>query len=89
MIEKIKEQIERVNQFSTANANELEAFRIEYLGSKGLLKDFFAQFKTVPNEQKKEFGQVINQLKTAAEEKVKTLQNSWKTKPNLLVFLAI
>ena len=80
MIEKIKEQIERVNQFSTANANELEAFRIEYLGSKGLLKDFFAQFKTVPNEQKKEFGQVINQLKTAAEEKVKNITEQLENK---------
>lgn len=78
MIDQIKEHIAQVNAFTAQNAADLEAFRIKYLGSKGLLKDFFAEFKNVPNEQKKEFGQVINLLKTSAEEKVKTLQESFE-----------
>ena len=74
MIDKIKEYIAEAQAFSTQNGAELEAFRIKYLGSKGLLKELFAEFKNVPNEQKKEFGQVINLLKTTAEEKVKSIQ---------------
>jgi phenylalanyl-tRNA synthetase alpha chain len=80
MTETIKAHIEEVNSFQTDNKEQLEAFRIKYLGSKGLLKDFFAEFKNVPNEQKKEFGQVINELKTSAEEKVKCIQDALENK---------
>ena len=80
MTETIKAHIEEVKSFQTDNKEQLEAFRIKYLGSKGLLKDFFAEFKNVPNEQKKEFGQVINELKTSAEEKVKFIQDALENK---------
>jgi len=80
MTETIKAHIAEVKAFQTDNKEQLEAFRIKYLGSKGLLKDFFAEFKNVPNEQKKEFGQVINELKTSAEEKVKTIQDALENK---------
>lgn len=80
MTETIKAHIEEVKAFQTDNKEQLEAFRIKYLGSKGLLKDFFAEFKNVPNEQKKEFGQVINELKTSAEEKVKSIQDALENK---------
>ena len=63
MIDKIKEQISEVNAFTTDNLSDVETFRIKYLGKKGILNDFFAEFKNVPNEQKKEFGQTINELK--------------------------
>src|SRR5690606_28853273 len=49
-------------------------FRIKYLGKKGLLNDFFAAFKEVPNEQKKEFGKTVNHLKNLVQEKVDTLK---------------
>ena len=80
MIDKIKEYIGEVEAFQTQNKEELEAFRIKFLGSKGLIKDFFAEFKNVPNEQKKEFGQVINQLKTTAEDKLKSIQELFESK---------
>ena len=70
MIQKIKEHIADVETFSPKSLEELEQFRIKYLGKKGLLNDFFAEFKNVPNNQKKEFGQTINLLKTKATEKV-------------------
>jgi len=70
MIDKIKEYIAEAEAFSTQNKEELEAFRIKFLGKKGVLNDFFAEFKNVPNDQKKEFGQVINNLKKTAEDKV-------------------
>jgi phenylalanyl-tRNA synthetase alpha chain len=74
MIDKIKEQISEVKAFTTDNLDVVETFRIKYLGKKGILNDFFAEFKNVPNEQKKEFGQTINELKQAATLKVETLK---------------
>ncbi|TVZ15942.1 phenylalanine--tRNA ligase subunit alpha [Maribacter sp. MAR_2009_72] len=74
MIDKIKEQIAEVNSFTADNLEAVETFRIKYLGKKGILNDFFAEFKNVPNEQKKEFGQTINELKQAATEKFESLK---------------
>ncbi|MDO6471298.1 phenylalanine--tRNA ligase subunit alpha [Maribacter sp. 1_MG-2023] len=74
MIDKIKEEISAVTSFTADNMEAVETFRIKYLGKKGLLNDFFAEFKNVPNDQKKEFGQTINELKKAATEKVETLK---------------
>ncbi|WP_343488265.1 phenylalanine--tRNA ligase subunit alpha [Allomuricauda sp. d1] len=74
MIDTIKEHIENVENFNATSKDEIEAFRIKYLGKKGLLNEFFAEFKNVPNDQKKLFGQTINQLKTAATEKVNGLK---------------
>ncbi|OYQ42292.1 phenylalanine--tRNA ligase subunit alpha [Flavobacterium aurantiibacter] len=70
MIDQIHAYIKEVEAFQTTDKNELEQFRIKFIGSKGILKDLFAAFKAVPNEEKKAFGQLINQLKNAAEEKV-------------------
>ena len=74
MIDKIKELIAEAEAFKTQSKEEVEAFRIKYLGSKGLLRDFYGELKNVANEQKKEFGQIINQLKNTAETKVKALK---------------
>jgi phenylalanyl-tRNA synthetase alpha chain len=76
MIDKIKEHIEEAKAFNTKNKEALENFRVKYLGSKGLLKELFAEFKNIPSDQKKDFGQVINTLKTVAEEKVKAIQSA-------------
>ncbi|THV61406.1 phenylalanine--tRNA ligase subunit alpha [Flagellimonas alvinocaridis] len=74
MIETIKEHLAEVEKFTSTSTEEIENFRIKYLGKKGLLNSFFAEFKNVPNEEKKEFGQVINQLKNSATEKVNDLK---------------
>ena len=73
MIEEIKEHISQVTQFHADTKEELEAFRIQYLGKKGVLSRFFAEIKNVPDTLKKEFGQTVNALKTNAEEKVALL----------------
>ncbi|PQJ16335.1 phenylalanine--tRNA ligase subunit alpha [Aureicoccus marinus] len=75
MIETIQEHIQKVNAFQAESLEQVEAFRIEYLGKKGLLKEFFASFKSVPPEQKKEYGQALNTLRQAAEEKVNQLKD--------------
>lgn len=45
----------------------LEAFRIQYLGSKGEMKALFGELKTVPNESKREAGQLLNGLRQSLE----------------------
>lgn len=74
MIDKIKEHIEKVERFLSENKEEIEKFRIEYLGKKGILNAYFSEFKNVPNEEKKEFGQVINELKNRVQEKIRALK---------------
>lgn len=51
------------------SAEQLEAFRIRFVGSKNVIKALFGEIKNVPNERKKEFGLVLNALKEEAESK--------------------
>ncbi|MBL6665393.1 MAG: phenylalanine--tRNA ligase subunit alpha [Flavobacteriaceae bacterium] len=74
MIDKINENLASVNAFETQSKEEVEAFRIKYLGKKGILNDFFIAFKEVPPQEKRDYGQALNTLKNAVAEKVKALQ---------------
>ena len=76
MIDTVKKHIAEVQAFSSTNKEEIESFRIKYLGKKGLLNELFAEFKNVPNDQKKEFGQIINTLKNTAQEKIDSLKQA-------------
>lgn len=80
MIDKIKDLITEVEAFKAQSKDEIENFRIKYLGKKGVLNEYFAAFKNVANDQKKEFGQVINQLKKTAEDKVAELKEDLESK---------
>src|ERR1700704_3716355 len=66
-----------INAFSPANADELEIFRIKFLGTKGIIKDLFEQFKTVGPEEKRTFGKVLNQFKQLAEAKYNELKETF------------
>ncbi len=74
MIQEIDKYLEEVAGFTAKDLKTVEDFRIKYLGKKGILNQLFAEFKNVPNEQKKTYGQKINQLKQAATEKVNQLK---------------
>ena len=74
MIDNIKAHFKDVAAFAATTADEVEQFRIGYLGKKGHITKLFADFRNVPNEEKKEYGQLLNQLKTEALAKVKALQ---------------
>ncbi|MCB0511317.1 MAG: phenylalanine--tRNA ligase subunit alpha, partial [Bacteroidetes bacterium] len=79
LFEQTQQLLEDVKAYPIASAQELEQFRIKFLGTKNVLKDIFAQMKSVPNEQKKEFGQLVNQVKLAAEEKFETAKAQFST----------
>ncbi len=74
MINKIKETLASVSTFEAKSKEEIESFRIKHLGKKGILNDFFTAFKEVPPQDKKAYGQALNELKNAVSEKVKNLQ---------------
>ena len=76
MLDKIKAYIKDVEAFEAKTEAEIEEFRIKYLGKKGLLNQYFSEFKNVANEEKKEFGQAINHWKNAAQERVNTLKDA-------------
>ena len=69
MIEKVEAYLNEISAFEASSAEALEQFRIKFLGSKNVIKDLFAAFKEVPNDQKKVFGQKLNELKQAAQAK--------------------
>jgi phenylalanyl-tRNA synthetase alpha chain len=80
MIDKIKQHIEEAKAFNEKNKESLEQFRVKYLGSKGLVRELFNEFRNIPNDQKKDFGQVMNTLKAVAEERVKAIQEELESK---------
>ena len=80
MVDTIKDHIAEIDAFHAQTKEEVENFRIKYLGKKGILNQIFSEFKNVPNEQKKEFGQSINTLKNAAQEKVELLKAELESK---------
>jgi phenylalanyl-tRNA synthetase alpha chain len=64
---KIDKLLKEINNYSITTADDLEKFRLEYLSKKGTINDLFADFKLVASEQKKEIGQLINEIKQAAQ----------------------
>lgn len=80
MTETIKEHISEIEAFTAKTKEEVENFRIKYLGKKGILNQYFAEFKAVPNEEKKAFGQAVNELKDAANNKVQQLKEELESK---------
>ncbi|MBB5622767.1 phenylalanyl-tRNA synthetase alpha chain [Pedobacter cryoconitis] len=71
---KITEYTTEINAFSTENADELEQFRIKFLGTKGIIKDIFDEFKAVSPEEKRTLGKVLNEFKQLAEAKYQALK---------------
>ncbi len=74
--DQITQYTEEINAFDTNNAVELEQFRIRFLGTKGIIKDIFDEFKAVSPEEKRTLGKVLNQFKQLAEAKYQTLNET-------------
>ena len=74
--DQITQYTNEINAFSTANAAELEQFRIRFLGTKGIIKDLFDEFKAVSPEEKRTLGKVLNEFKQLAEAKFQTLNET-------------
>ena len=73
MIDKIKSAINEISSFESNSREDVESFRIKYLGKKGIINKFFLDFKNIDNKQKKEVGQILNKLKNVTNQKVDDL----------------
>lgn len=73
LIQSVKDEIEA---YVITDAASLESFRIHFLGSKGKTKELFSELKSVPNEQKREVGQLLNELRKSAEDRYETVKES-------------
>ncbi len=67
--DKVKSILQEIEDARPASPEELEQFRIRYLGSKNILKPLMGEMRNIPGEQRPAFGQLINQVKQAAEAK--------------------
>jgi phenylalanyl-tRNA synthetase alpha chain len=72
--DKITQYTAEINAFHTESAEELEQFRIKFLGTKGIIKDIFDEFKAVSPEEKRTLGKVLNEFKQLAEAKHQSLK---------------
>lgn len=70
---KLKEEFEEFCK-NVKSLADVESLRLDFLGKKGKITNLMADFRLVPNEQKKEIGMLINDLKTNVEETAKTLK---------------
>ena len=76
IFEKVESVLAEVEALAPKNMDELEQFRIKFLGSKNRIKPLFGKIKEVANERKKEYGQLVNSVKEAAEQKYLSLKTN-------------
>ena len=78
MQQKIEALLQEIENLSVTNLEEIEALRIKYLSKKGEVTSLFSDFRNVPADQKREVGQLLNNLKEAATEKINALKESFE-----------
>ena len=80
----MKQEIEKVGlEFDgeiklITNQAQLEELRIKYLGKSGKITAIMPMMKTVPNEQKREMGMLVNELKGKIENTIASMQEEFK-----------
>lgn len=76
MKEKIKALLNEIRSLSATRMDEVEALRIKFLSKKGEVSVLFNEFRNVPNEEKREVGQLLNELKNEAQDKINRLKDA-------------
>jgi len=79
MQDKINQFIAEIIAFKPSDSDELETFRIKFLGTKGIIKDLFDEFKNVTTDEKRVLGKVLNEFKKLAEEKYQSLKEQFNS----------
>ena len=69
MREKVQEIQQKIAVFAIENPDQLEQFRVAYMGRKGTVADLFDQLKALPADDRRAMGQELNALKNFAQEK--------------------
>ncbi|MGV3764036.1 phenylalanine--tRNA ligase subunit alpha [Parapedobacter sp.] len=79
--EKIAQYAQEIEQFTPQSPGDVETFRLKFLVAKGVIRNLFEAFKSVSPEQKRALGKNLNELKQAAEQKYKTIQEQFAANP--------
>ncbi len=74
LLQQIAQYRQEIEAYSAADEKAVEEFRIRFLGTKGIVKGIMGEMKQVPPDQKKSFGQVLNEFKIFAETKFDNLK---------------
>ena len=86
MEDKIKKDIQEIQDFKSDSIAEIEEFRIKFLGKKGLLNSYFVEFKSLDSTEKKNAGRLLNELKNLGQDKVEALKaSSSKSSENIKI----
>lgn len=72
--DKIKKYAAEIELFDPKSPEELEAYRLKFLVSKGIVRSLFNEFKTVSPDEKRILGKVLNEFKQSAENKYRSFQ---------------
>ena len=82
MKEKINKYINDINNIVISTPEQANDFKNQYLSKKGILNLVFSEFKQLSGLEKKELGQLLNQLKTLAFSKLESVKNNQKSSKN-------
>ncbi|OZI09629.1 phenylalanine--tRNA ligase subunit alpha [Siphonobacter sp. BAB-5385] len=74
MIEQVNEIRRQITAYTIDTKEQLEDFRIAYVGRKGAVAGLFELLKTVPAEERRAMGQELNGLKDLAQETFQSAQ---------------
>ena len=69
LLKLVENSKEEIKSFSSTDKNPAEAFRIRFLGTKGLIKSLMGEMKNISAENRKQMGLALNDLKLLAEKK--------------------
>ena len=83
MKQRIENLSKEIQALTASTPTEVEELRIKYLSKKGLIASLFNDFRTVPTDQKKEMGQLLNQLKNLATDTINGLRDALSSKDEL------
>ena len=72
----IDELSARIKDLQAKTEQEIEDIRVKLLGKKGEITKLFEEFRTVPAEQKRLFGQRLNVLKNEAQQRLAALRET-------------
>jgi phenylalanyl-tRNA synthetase alpha chain len=74
LVEQLQQYKQEMETYTATDAQSVEAFRIKYLGTKGLVKTVMGEMKNVAPEQRKEAGLLLNEFKQFAESRYEDLK---------------
>ncbi len=86
---RVQDVFKEIEQEKIDSPEALESFRIKYVGSKNIIKPLFGEIKNVENDRKKEFGQLLNDVKNAAELKYTNFKAELETQTQGSVIIDI